>query len=654
VAKVLEAPYEQLADLLDDATLVGPLLDALREIDDGRKTDLRDAVRVAGGPFVELRLLIYAHPKMVEKGLVQVRASAPGGTAITGVDADFARITDTSQLPPAWRDLTGPWWDDVELARSYVRNGVDKVLKEYVVTVRLPAPALHVEIGVSPLRIAIDEFGMTPPSYLLAAIEGLSLAEVDRAGEDTDQAADEAGGLTGTLTGQGHALLRPGGEYRISVRYDAEVGARRAHPDEDDDPNEIVVLRTLTGQEDSRTFFTDAQPPRSLDPWLLAQQPAEGERFHFYDEPVVVVFATNDVLELFATYGRTLRAVVRAASFRGSAGTPEEAGSTFQLEDVFVRLGGLVFSPWETTVRRRLGELPCIDADPDSDPHGRATLPFDLDPRTDYVLDVEALLPNGTRPPPTPRPGEVGTRPLYRRAFATGRYATRADLAEDVRIAAQRSRIVPTPVALDSLVDSVVSDEAFDTALLEAGLTVDGPVDEPVIAKLWTGDVPAAPIAVLIQTPEPVWRSREEPTAERDASGEHIERWRMQQAEWLGVTELIPDGATPVSEGGTFVQAISGVMTTIAPSITQARRDMLHPPVPPLPTPPPATAVVTRLVHDTSGTRTIAFVAATAVGRTLSLGLRRTLNPLQDADVSDTPLVLAEVTLSTPPWESDQ
>ncbi len=173
-----------------------------------------------------------------------------------------------------------------------------------------------------------------------------------------------------------------------------------------------------------------------------------------------------------------------------------------------------------------------------------------------------------------------------------------------------------------------------------------------MIAKLWTGDDPSAPVAVLIQTPEPVWRRRSEPTAERDASGEHIERWRMQPAEWLGVTELIPDGTTPVSGGGTFVQAISGVMTTIAPTLTQARRAMLHPPLPPLPPPPPATAVVTRLVHDASGTRTLAFVAPDAAGRTLTLGLRRTLNPLLDADVSDTPLVLAEVTWGQPPWEA--
>ena len=651
VARVLEAPYELPAELVDDSTFGGSLLEALRAIDEARKDDLRDVVRVTGGPLVELRLLIYAHVRMAEQGLFHVRAFAPGGQAIDGVTAEFTRITDRTQLPGPWIDLSGPWWDDVELARSYVRSGIDKVLGEYLVTVKLPAPALHVDLSVTPLHEATTEFGMTKPSYLVAVVEGLTLAEVNRADEDGDQATGDAGGVTGTLSGQKHALLRPGGEYRVNVHYDAEIGAKRPHPDQDEDPNEIVVLRTESGQVDRRTFFTDSRPPRSLDPWLLAQQPADGERFHFYNEPVVVVFATNDVLELFAAYGRTLRAVARAASFRGSAGTPQDAGNRFDLNDVLVALGGMVFSPWEATVRRRLGTLPCIDADPDSDNHSRATLPFDLDPRTDYVLDVEALLPNGTRPPVSPLPGEVGVRPMYRRGFTTGRYATRAAFAEDVRIAATRSRAVPTPAALTGLPDGTVSDEAFDAALQQAGLTPDGAVDEPFVSTLWSADGPAVPIAVLVQTPEPMWRSRLEPTPEYDAGAEHIVRWRMQPAEWLGITELIPDGPTPVSGGGTFVQAISGVMTTIAPTIGEARRAILHPSLAPLPLPPPASAVVSRLVRDTSGSRTLAFVAPTAAGRTLTLGLRRTLNPLLDSDVSDTPLVLTEVTLHRPPWE---
>jgi hypothetical protein len=73
--------------------------------------------------------------------------------------------------------------------------------------------------------------------------------------------------------------------------------------------------------------------------------------------------------------------------------------------------------------------------------------------------------------------------------------------------------------------------------------------------------------------------------------------------------------------------------------------------VPPPPPPPPA-SLVSRLVRDASGTRTLAFLHPTAKGRTVTLGLRRSLHPLLDLDATDTPLTLCEVALAAPPWES--
>jgi hypothetical protein len=94
------------------------------------------------------------------------------------------------------------------------------------------------------------------------------------------------------------------------------------------------------------------------------------------------------------------------------------------------------------------------------------------------------------------------------------------------------------------------------------------------------------------------------------------------------------------------------VMTTLALTLPELRRTSLHQPVLPPTLPPPAGSLVTRLVHDVGGTRTLAFLAPSARGRIVTLGLRRALNPLLDLDVSDTPLALAEVLLSAPPWES--
>jgi hypothetical protein len=61
--------------------------------------------------------------------------------------------------------------------------------------------------------------------------------------------------------------------------------------------------------------------------------------------------------------------------------------------------------------------------------------------------------------------------------------------------------------------------------------------------------------------------------------------------------------------------------------------------------------VVSKIVHDTSGTRTLVLLNAGAKGRVLTLGLARTLHPLFDADASDTPIAMCEIDLGPPPWE---
>jgi hypothetical protein len=90
----------------------------------------------------------------------------------------------------------------------------------------------------------------------------------------------------------------------------------------------------------------------------------------------------------------------------------------------------------------------------------------------------------------------------------------------------------------------------------------------------------------------------------------------------------------------------------LAPTIGQLRLRYLGPRLPlPPPPPPPPPSLVTRLVHDASGTRTLVLLAPGARGKVLSLGLARTLHPLLDAASSDTPVVLLELDLAGPPWE---
>jgi hypothetical protein len=659
VSKVLQAPYEVLAESAQFAPgLADALRDALVKLDDRRREALRDVVRIEGGPFLELRLLVFARTKMVVKDLLKVRAFAAGGAELPGVAATFVQVgAAEAEVPPRWLDGSGPWWDDVKLARAhFARLTKAGGWGEFVAHVKLPSAALQVDIGVSPLSEAVQGFGMDPPSYFLAVVEGLSEREVVRAAEDQGESDDDGDGLEDALGDQKHALLLPGAEYRVVVEYSAEIGQKPVKPEQGQDPNEIVTLRTVDSSDagvgpDVRTFYTDAEVPRSLDPWVLVQSPAPGEQYHFTDDPVVIVFATNDVLELVAAYRRQLRAVARAASFRGSEGTPEEPFLQFFLATRYEPLIGMVFSPWEGTVRRLLGDLLCGDFNPDSDRHGRVTLPFLLDPLTDYIVDLEPLTLGGALALPTPPPGQVGRRPLYRQSFTTSRYKSREAFARDVYTAPVIPQQVAGPSALAALAEEV-TDEAFDTALSDAGLEVRPRPDLPRVTVLWTTGAPAQPFGVLIETPEPAWRTRLEPEPEYDATGIYIQRWLLERRTWLSVDELVRATPELVADGGDFVRRGTGTKVTTAPTLVDLRDRYLGPrPPPPPPLPVPPASLVARLVRDASGTRTLAVLKPGSLGKFVSLALARKLHPLLDADAADLPVVFCEVDLAPPPWE---
>ena len=661
VAKALQAPYEVLSEGIVSAPGFDPVLaSALGELDDRRKESLRDVVRIEGGPFVDLKLLVFARIKMVSKGLLKVRALGPGNVELSGTAATFTLVGSSgTEIPARWNDTSGPWWDDVRLARGYFGGALKEAggWGEFVVDIKLPGPALRVEIGVAPLPIAIHEFDMDPPSFFLAVIEGLSEREVVRAGDDGTESSDDLDGLVVSLGGAEHALLKPNAEYRVVVHYQAQLGQKPVEPEEGQDPNEIVALRTVSSTDAGvgpavRTFFTDAEAPRNLDPWLLVEFPAPGELYHFTDDPVVVVFATNDVLQLFEAYSRQLRAIARAASFRGSAGTPEEPLTQFLVAARYEPLAGMIFSPWEATVRRLLNGLTCADFNPDSDRHGRVTLPFVLDPLTEYIVDLEPLTMGGALARPPLRPGDMGHRPLHRQSFTTSRYRSREEFAEAVRLSFVVPDRVANPAALAALAGEV-TDDAFDAALVEAGLEVRQRPEHPRVAILWTTDAVAQPFGVLVETPEPAWRNRLEPEPEYDVeTGTYIQRWLLQRRTWLEVDELVRTTPVLVLDGGDFVQRGTGTRVTAGRSLVELRDLYLGPkPLPPPPLPPPPASLVSKIVHDASGTRTLALLHPGARGKVVSLALVRKLHPLLDAAATDTPELLCEIDLGPPPWE---
>jgi hypothetical protein len=652
--RVLAAPYEHLG-------VTGapkPLEDALQAFIQQQAQSFADVVRIEGGPFVEMRLFVLVRDKMLFTQKYRARGFDAAGAPVP-ITLSYDVITEPTQLPATWLDPAGPWFEETALSFNLLSlldiNGFVMAVLKLKPGGALPAA---IELGVEPLAEAIQNFGMTYPAFLLAGIEALSAAEADRAQSD---AAEAEAGLTGLTAVLHHdpaqrALLRPGRRYDVTVQYSAEVGRPVESGETDSDGDGFIVLNPSQSFSKTFTFYTDAAPPRLLAPWMLCQFPSPGERYHFYGEPIVVVFGTDDVTQLFAAYDRDLRGVVRDASFRPPQEAPERADTLMLFTGAAMqKLGGVVFSPWEQTVRRRLAGKTCGDFNPNAPRHERAILDLHMEPASEYVFDIEAPR-KSDGVVPAPPAGEIRV-PLHRHGFATSRYATRQAMAEAVRTAPILQRRVPVVAPLSALA-TVVTDQAFDNALIASGLGVSARPETPQVTLLWQDQTPPRPFAVLIDTPEPLWRSRLEPEAERDQDG-RVVAWKLVSKVWLGIDELAPTGVSPPGWHSAlevqFVRKSTGTRVVAAPTIVQLRDRYLQPPnaLAPAPPPPPPNSYVQRLVHDTSGCRTLALLVsgANVRGRTVSLGLVRTLHPLIDPDANDDPVVLLDAFFERAPWE---
>jgi hypothetical protein len=160
-------------------------------------------------------------------------------------------------------------------------------------------------------------------------------------------------------------------------------------------------------------------------------------------------------------------------------------------------------------VRGIAEELPCVDTSGKISRHQVLDLDLLLEPRTDYVFDIEVVgepqvMPDGS------------VSPLFRRPFTTSRYRDAGELA--AAVAAAKPTEGPAEAAAVTSLESLaagpgpVSSAALDAALLQAGLRPVVDVTEPVIDVLWVsaGGV-LQPRILVLRTPEPLVRTRRQP-----------------------------------------------------------------------------------------------------------------------------------------------
>ena len=201
-------------------------------------------------------------------------------------------------LPAAW--LSAPWQVEVSPVATFLSQPEFGAMQRLIFSVKPKEKCVKLKLLVDS-KGNVDAAGIKISKAILAVVQVCSTAEVERAAEGEQIRTGEISTVTDYLDGTSLVpLLRKNTVYNLTVTYDGEAEQADGSTD-------------VTPFTQRFRFRTDAHEPARLDPWVLGTTPTDDEQYHFYNDPVKVIFNDLSVVQLFQAYGKNLRAVLRAA-----------------------------------------------------------------------------------------------------------------------------------------------------------------------------------------------------------------------------------------------------------------------------------------------------------------------------------------------------
>lgn len=492
----------------------------------------------------------------------------------------------TNGLPADWIDPAGPWAAEVIPAAEFLARPDFAGLERWVVTLKPSTKTIKVQVLVGPRGA-----GIPPPVVLVSVMEVCSAAERTRFATEAAIQNGQIETVTGYLNGGPPVpLLAPNTTYTLAVRYEADSKAA--------DGTET----TETGLVQQFDFRTDSKAPARLDPWVLGISPDDGLKYHFFEDPVQVVFNDISVIQLFKEYGKDLKLAVRAAD-----GLTEPDHVITTLDPIPGDLNSPFYDFLEALAAA--GLLPCVGTI--TQPFNASfTAPITLRPLMAYTLDIVVQPAD----PPDPANPDAPITPLFRKAFSTSKFAGIQELINDVRDGEVRHRALTSQIAglPNTGPVTIATDQDIQAALQTAGEQALGAPAKTGITIYWAkraGATKFSPHAILVDAAEPLWRTRQEPKLEQVPNQDDPAYERVVPQD-LPALEMVEQGASRVA----------------------------------------------RFVHSPSGTRTLAIVSdsfSPAPGSdTITLALHRPASILNQ--ITEVSLVLAAIRFGVvAPWEED-
>ncbi|MCK9383049.1 MAG: hypothetical protein M0Q15_00180 [Nevskia sp.] len=571
---------------------------------------LPDAIRLDTDGIRRLRALIFVTP---ETGRIVLAARDAAGKDL-GFEVsvnDFGSVVHTiNDMPEQWRDQDGPWLSKVA---ALFKAGMPFLLARQPVFVlfelNLPEGTVSVDLGM------VDNPLDHPGRWGLLVAEATTEAEFRRHSFDETTQSEKRKVVDGALGADEskRALLWPDSKYAVVITYQVDTS-------EADSSGNSVKAKEVPGTEDQFQTFrfrTDSSPPNRLEPFVLATSPSEGEDYHFYGDPIRIVFASQAVRRMYKAYDAEIYAWVKAASGNHPRGNAfDQDVGEFKLSAAGpLAVTAQAVKPFDSMLIDAITDpdaiggpklLDCLPFDvATTDPHELVPIILDLEPVTGYVMDL--VIRDAAQKPVFNDP----SHPSLRRSFTTSRYRSHAALAADIEKTSKSSlchAYMADPAALAVLgqggaVGAVVpiADLDFEIALRTAGWADLTRPTRPRVTVIWTGGgAEPQPFGVLVEVTEPLWRSRGLP---EEVTVAGVKSYRLVQRPWL---ELSEDGAAPLAA---------------------------------------------RILRSTGGTRVLVILPPVARGRRLRLTLRRIHHPLFEGNADPVNVSALDVLLDAAPWE---
>lgn len=429
--------------------------------------------------------------------------------------------------PAKWIDPAGPWMGSlyklVQHAQALQQQGYVPV----IVTVKGHPKGTQVQVGLKSWTSAMDKEVTWRPFYV-AAIDAMRTAEVWRYEYDTTEQTKKKG-IAGTVLSSeagDYALLAKNTVYSVTVKWDASRERRPAGGSTTDQ-------KTVTDQTKTYWFRTDPNPPARLDPWMLASIPQDGEKHYFSLEEINIIFATNNVVRLYETYGKRLQVRLKASSYHPPASTPGVPHPFPVNADTVKAVAESIADPFEETLEKVL-DGSCVPSSGTRIRHSKVTIPIPLDLYTDYVLDIEMLDKDA--------PEDAAGTSIWRRVFSTGGFQTLADFGASFMVNRVKHRPV-NPNALQTIANKYSAESRtpqgseLDQDFITAGLEPMEVPHDPRLVVFWETSATPQPAAIIVDASEPLWRNRLLPREVVDPTPAQNKRYEMTPVDWLVVAQ---------------------------------------------------------------------------------------------------------------------